>query len=113
MMKTWIIVLLLTAPAYAHMADRADLNKWMNGLTNKQGGQCCNHTEARRIEDPDYEALPDGSGDYRVKIDGGWVVVPQNRVIQEPNRYGPALAWPYINMGGITEIRCFLPGSGT
>ena len=108
----FLMLFLVSLAAHAHIHDRPDLDNWVNGLTNKQGGQCCDNTEARRVEDPDYEGLPDGSGGYRVKIDGAWLVVPESRVIQEPNRYGPALAWPYKNMGGITEIRCFLPGSG-
>src|ERR1700722_14441808 len=87
----FLMLFLLSLVAHAHIHDRPDLDAWVNGLTNKQGGQCCDHTEARRVEDPDYEGLPDGSGGYRVMIDGDWLQVPESRVIHQPNRYGPAL----------------------
>jgi len=99
--------------ASAHSPDRPELDQWFDSLTNAQGGQCCEHAEARRVEDPDYEGLPDGSGGYRVKLDGAWIDVPKSRVIKGGNRYGPALVWPFTDMGGKTQIRCFLPGSGT
>ncbi len=96
--------------ALAHMRDRPDLDSWMMGLTNKAGDPCCHKSGARRVEDPDYEGLPGGG--YRVKIDGFWLVVPEDRVLQGPNKYGPALAWPHKNEEDRMEITCFLPGAG-
>lgn len=98
-------------PAGAHVEGRPDLNAWTNGLKNKQGGQCCDSFEAKTVEDPDYEGRPEGG--YRVKVDGVWLDVPEDRVIQGPNRYGPALVWPYRDLNGGMQIRCFLPGSGS
>jgi len=31
----------------------------------------------------------------------------------EPNRFGPAVVWPYNDRYGNTQIRCFMPGAGT
>ena len=31
----------------------------------------------------------------------------------EPNRFGPAVVWPYHAGDGTTQIRCFIPGAGT
>ena len=31
----------------------------------------------------------------------------------EPNRFGPAVVWPYNDHSGNTQIRCFIPGAGT
>ena len=101
----------LAAPARAHIDGRHDLDAWTNGLKNKQGGQCCDSFEAKTVEDPDYEGNP--SGGYRVKLDGQWLNVPEDRVIQGPNKYGPALVWPYKDLSGEMHIRCFLPGSGS
>ena len=101
----------MMSPARAHMHDRPDLDTWMQGLTSKQGGQCCSNAEAKVVEDPDYEGDPKGG--YRVRVDGQWLYVPEGRVIQGPNKYGPALVWPYKDLGGVMQIRCFLPGSGT
>ena len=33
-------------------------------------------------------------------------------VVTEPNRFGPAVVWPYMDAEGATQIRCFLPGAG-
>ena len=41
-----------------------------------------------------------------------WINVPNSAVVTEPNRYGPAVVWPYMDSEGNIYIRCFLPGSG-
>jgi hypothetical protein len=40
---------------------------------------------------------------------GGVSVVP---LVSEPNRFGPAVVWPYFDANGATQIRCFMPGAG-
>ena len=52
-------------------------------------------------------------GHYRVRIEGQWLVVPDAAVVTEPNRFGPAVVWPYTDRYGNTRIRCFIPGAGT
>ena len=44
---------------------------------------------------------------------GEWIVVPDDSVVTEPNRFGPAVVWPYHARDGTTRIRCFIPGAGT
>jgi hypothetical protein len=39
-------------------------------------------------------------------------VVPESALITEPNRFGPAVVWPYRDGDGTTQIRCFMPGAG-
>ena len=51
-------------------------------------------------------------GSYRVRLQGEWVVVPDEALVTEPNRFGPAVMWPYLDASGATQIRCFLPGTG-
>jgi len=46
-----------------------------------------------------------------VRIYGHWVVVPDAAVVTEPNRFGPAVVWPYRDIDGTTQIRCFMPGA--
>src|SRR5262252_5614384 len=41
---------------------------------------------------------------------GEWFVVPDAAVVTEPNRFGPAVVWPYNDRYGNTQIRCFMPG---
>ena len=52
------------------------------------------------------------NGRYRVKLHGEWIVVPDDAVVKEPNRFGPAVVWPYMDVNGATQIRCFMPGAG-
>jgi hypothetical protein len=40
------------------------------------------------------------------------VVVPDDRVVNEPNRIGRPMVWPqYVN--GNPIVRCFMPGTMT
>ncbi len=51
-------------------------------------------------------------GHYRVRLDGQWIVVPDDRVVTQPNRIGPSIVWPqYLN--GNPIVRCFMPGTMT
>jgi hypothetical protein len=47
-----------------------------------------------------------------VRLEGEWIVVPDDAVITEPNRAGRTMVWPVKGSLG-TIIRCFLPGSMT
>jgi len=62
------------------------------------------------VQDVDWDTQ---DGHYRVRIQGEWVVVPDAAVVTEPNRFGPAVVWPYNDRYGNAQIRCFLPGAGT
>ena len=48
-------------------------------------------------------------GHYRLRLNGEWIVVPDNAVVTEPNKFGPAVVWPYMGTDGQTQIR---PGAG-
>jgi hypothetical protein len=49
---------------------------------------------------------------YRVKIENGWIVVPDSAVIKGPNRIGYAIVWLYgpPEYNERVVVRCFLPG---
>jgi hypothetical protein len=32
--------------------------------------------------------------------------------VKEPNKFGPAVVWPYMDVNGAMQIRCFIPGAG-
>ena len=49
----------------------------------------------------------------RVRVYGQWLVVPDDAVVTEPNRFGPTVVWPYNDRFGNRQIRCFMPGTGT
>lgn len=101
--------LVVATAAYAHRHDAPELKDWLTGLHDGNGISCCDATEALRIDDPDWD---NDNGHYRVRLEGRWIDVPDKAVINEPNRYGPALVWPYYINGQLGAIRCFLPGAG-
>jgi hypothetical protein len=85
------------------------LKEWFDRLASKNG-LCCAFADGISVQDVDWDTQ---DGHYRVRIQGEWIVVPDEAVVTEPNRFGPAVAWPYNDRYGNTRIRCFMPGAGT
>lgn len=85
------------------------LKSWFDRLASGKG-LCCSFADGVSIQDVDWDTTQDGR--YRVRLNGQWIVVPDAAVVTEPNRFGPAVVWPYQDMSGATQIRCFLPGAG-
>jgi hypothetical protein len=85
------------------------LKAWFDRLASSKG-LCCSFADGVSIQDVDWDTTQDGR--YRVRLNGQWIVVPDAAVVTEPNRFGPAVVWPYQDMSGATQIRCFLPGAG-
>jgi hypothetical protein len=90
-----------------HFAD-SPLKPWFDRLASGKG-LCCSFADGVSVENVDWDSK---DGNYRVRINGQWVVVPEAAVVTEPNKYGPAVVWPYQDSDGATQIRCFLPGAG-
>jgi len=84
------------------------LHAWFDQLASGKG-LCCSFADGFSVQDVDWDTQ---DGRYRVRLHGEWIVVPENAVVTEPNRYGPAVVWPYMDAEGSTQIRCFLPGAG-
>ena len=84
------------------------LHAWFDQLASGKG-LCCSFADGFSIQDVDWDTR---DGRYRVRIHGEWIVVPDAAVVTEPNRFGPAVVWPYKDTEGATQIRCFLPGAG-
>jgi hypothetical protein len=85
------------------------LHAWFDQLASGKG-LCCSFADGFSIQDVDWDTQ---NGSYRVRLFGEWIVVPDGAVVQEPNKFGPAVVWPYMDFNGATQIRCFLPGAGT
>jgi len=97
----------LVAPAKAHDPNgNPAATEWMKGLYSKKG-VCCSGSDATVLSDPDWTS---DNGHYKVKLDGEWIDVPDDAVVDQPNLYGPALVWPIKGYNG-TSIRCFIPGA--
>jgi len=84
------------------------LKHWFDNLSSGLG-MCCSFADGLSISDVDWEVK---DNHYRVLLRGDWITVPDSAVVTEPNRYGPAVVWPYMDNKGNTMIRCFLPGAG-
>jgi len=112
MLTRALISALLPTAALAHDDRRfagSPLKPWFQSLGTKAGGLCC--ALADGILDVTWGTTPDGH--YRVHVWGQWVVVPDEAVVQGPNRLGRAVVWPYIDDvpgGTLIQIKCFLPG---
>ena len=83
------------------------LKHWFDNLTSSNGN-CCSFADGLSISDVDWDTK---DGHYRVLLHGEWISA-NSAVVTEPNRYGPAVVWPYMDTDGNIYIRCFLPGSG-
>lgn len=121
-------LLLLIGPAQArdpggrYAAANPQLHAWFDKLASGKG-LCCSFADGLSISDVDWDMK---DGHYRVYFSGatvngvqvpdGWVDVPDDAVVTEPNRFGPAVVWPYLTYDGERSsvlIRCFMPGAGT
>ena len=97
----------------------SSLHDWFNHLASKKG-LCCAEYDGYSVADVDWEVK---DGHYRVRIprsvDAGkpseemiWVDVPDDAVIEEPNKAGRTMVWPIYGYLGVS-IRCFMPGALT
>ena len=84
------------------------LKAWFDQLASGRG-LCCSFADGVSVQNVDWDTQ---NGRYRVRIQGQWLVVPDAAVVTEPNKFGPAVVWPYQDADGATQIRCFLPGAG-
>jgi len=111
----WLLTALLAVVQLGNAFARDDgrfanspLKPWFDSLRSGKGS-CCSDADGVAIADPDWESK---EGHYRVRLDGEWIIVPDDAVITEPNRAGRTMVWPVKGTSG-TSIRCFLPGSMT
>jgi hypothetical protein len=94
------------------------LKAWFDKLASGKG-LCCSFADGVSVEDVDWDTGGDNKdtqgegGHYRVRLNGVWIAVPDAAVVTEPNKFGPAVVWPYQDNEGVTQIRCFMPGAGT
>jgi len=106
------ILLVFTTPALAHDPEHPELNDWYLSLNSHGGGPCCggprDDKSANILAEIDWRSE---NGHYSVRIDGKWIVVPDDRVVNIPNRDGRAIVWIYYFQGE-PVVRCFLPGAG-
>jgi hypothetical protein len=117
----WGIMGTRAALSHDPLHQRADLNEWFKDL-HSQGkpdgskkSRCCSNADGALVKDAEWDTYrgDNGINHYKVMIDKKWVNVPDEAVVIDPNRYGPAMVWGsrewYSNEGSYL-IRCFMPG---
>ena len=112
-MKVRIPVILLglitfMGVACAHDSHRPELNEWFMKLHSKFHVPCCSGSDATVVRDADWDTK---DGHFIVRMNGNWVNVPDEAVIDDPNLDGQTLIWPYF-VNGSPQVRCFMPGAG-
>ena len=106
-----VLSLLMTGSSAARDDGRyasSPLKAWFDQLASGKG-LCCSFADGVSVDNVDWDTQ---DGRYRVRIQGQWVIVPDIAVVTEPNKFGPAVVWPYQDVNGATQIRCFMPGAG-
>ncbi len=88
--------------------ENSPLKQWFDSLASRKGS-CCSFADGVSIADVDWDTK---GGNYRVRLDGQWIEVPPEALVTVPNKFGPAVVWPYKDFKGNTLIRCFIPGAG-
>lgn len=105
-----------TAEQWADLQSRdayGDMDNWFNSLSSKKAGSCCSNFDGR----PPEAVVQTSDQHYQVMLEGQWVDVPDDAVLDVPNKYGKALVWyskswrsKVTGQEGDFYIRCFLPG---
>jgi hypothetical protein len=88
--------------------DNSPLKQWFDSLASRKGA-CCSFADGVSIADVDWDTKDEN---YRVRLDGQWIEVPPEALVTVPNKFGTAVVWPYKDVKGNTQIRCFMPGAG-
>jgi hypothetical protein len=109
------ILVVLMAISWAHDGGQyagmsPQLHAWFDKLASGKG-LCCSFADGVSIANVDWDTSGDHGG-YRVRLGGAWIAVPDDAVVSQPNKFGPAVVWPYQDGTGKMQIRCFLPGAG-
>ena len=84
------------------------LKSWFDSLKSGHG-LCCSFADGRTVSDPDWGME---GGHYWVVVDGKKLIVPDDALVNVPNKFGQAVVWPYKEEeNGPTLIRCFMAGA--
>ncbi|MEH2488907.1 hypothetical protein [Bradyrhizobium sp. AZCC 2230] len=83
-----ICLLLLSSTAALARDDgryaNSPLKPWFEGLQS-EFGKSCEDSDAYVLSEPDWKS---DHGQYRVRIDDEWVLVPDGALIKQPNLAG-------------------------
>lgn len=101
------LLCLVAYPVFAHDHNRPWLNDWLKSLHSKSKVWCCDGNDTDEIDDWETKG-----NRYRVRFRGIWHDVPEDAVVDGPNKSGAPLLWMYKGYMS-PSVRCFMPGSMT
>ena len=101
------LVLLVTAlsAAFAHDHEHPELDEWYMSLHAKGGAWCCDGKDAVTVDEWTTK-----DGHYSARVEGEWIEIPDDAVVEGPNRAIQAKVWPK-HIDGHPQVRCFIPGA--
>lgn len=103
-----LAAIIVPRPAHGHDPNHPNLDGWYESLRTPGGGPCCGgpKTDGTVLSDADWESK---GGHYRVRVNGEWLDVPDDKVVTVPNIGGRTIVWLYF-ADGKPAVRCFMPG---
>lgn len=110
-LRAALAAICLCTPALAHdngqFGDVPDaVRAWFKSVKSQRGLPCCDIADGHRT------AYDMRDNQYWVPIEGTWMPVPPEAVLNDVgNPVGDAVVW-YSTYGGRVLIRCFVPGGG-
>ncbi len=81
-----------------------ELRGWFGTLHNKNHNLCCADADGYDVQ------WDTAQGKYRVFSKDGWITVPDEAVVDGPNKALVAKVWWAFDEAGHRSIRCFMPG---
>lgn len=104
-----LAVILFCVAAYAHDHEHPENDACLAGLMSKSGSSCCDGQDATRLDDAEWRTK---GVHYQVELEGEWVDVPDNALIQGGKGCpGPTRVWT-MHLNGKLYPHCFAPGAG-
>ena len=84
-----------------------EIQNWIQGLKDRKGVGCCSTADGFPA-DVQWDTQ---ANKYRVWLMDQWRVVPDQALLDGPNKLGHPMVWWYTSSEGQPIIRCFLPGA--
>lgn len=116
MLRMSIAAVLLSSAALAHDGHQTasvdpndiEIQNWIQNLKNRNGVGCCSTADGFPA-DVQWDTK---ANKYRVFLKGEWHVVPDNALLDGPNKMGHPMVWWFTDDDtNAPVIRCFLPGA--
>lgn len=120
LVRAILVASLLLAPVVVQAFDSGqyenvdpNVRAWFKSVRSPHGVPCCDLADGHRLGSGEWDIDPKVESGYRVHVEGMWMDVPPEAVVNNSgNPVGEAVIW-YVRQGPESVyIRCFVPGGG-